>query len=459
MNFNDTIAALSTPIGKGGVAVIRICGDEAISVAEKVFFPKSGKKLSELKPNFMTYGEIKADGETVDDGLADVFRAPRSFTGEDTVEINCHGGILVSRKVLYACFSAGARQAYAGEFTRRAFVSGKMGLTQAEALSSLLEARNDEQLRLSRNNLSGKIKEKCDGIYDRLAGVLANIYAKVDFPDEDLASMTQDEAEKALSVLHAEIKKLSATYKTGHAVMEGVRTVICGKPNVGKSSLYNRLVGRDAAIVTDREGTTRDLLFETVTLGRVTLRLCDTAGIRKTEDEVEKIGVERAKRELEKAELVLAVFDGSVRIDEKDLEIIDDIKVIKAAKVAVINKYEEDSMIDESIIKDNFDRIVRLSAKENRNIEELVKTVGEIYINEEIDTANDAVIINARQNAALEKAAKHIESSLEALRAGFSADVAGVDVELAMSELSEMDGREVNEDIVSEIFSHFCVGK
>lgn len=459
MELNDTIAALSTPFGKGGVAIIRICGDKAVSVAEKVFFPKNGKRLSETEPNMMTYGEIRSSGETIDDGLAVFFKAPRSFTGEDTVEINCHGGILVSQKVLSACFSAGARAALAGEFTRRAFVNGKMGLTQAEALSSLLDAQNDEQLRLSRSVLSGKIKERCGELCADLSRLLANIYAKVDFPDEDLASMTDSETETALEELHGRIVKLLQTYKTGHAVMEGIRTVICGKPNVGKSSLYNRLVGREAAIVTAKEGTTRDLLTETVTLGRVTLRLCDTAGLRETEDEIEKIGVERARRELEGAELMLVVFDNSEPLDEEDLKIMEDIKNIKAAKIAIINKNDENSMIDERTIEDAFENVVRLSAKEDENMGELVKKVETLYINEEIDTASDAVVINARQNASLERAARHIEASIGAIRAGYSADVAGVDAELAMAELGGMDGREADEEIVSSIFSHFCVGK
>lgn len=459
MEFNDTIAALSTPLGKGGVAIIRICGDDAVSVAEKVFFPKNGKRLSETEPNMMTYGEIRAGGETIDDGLAVLFKAPRSFTGEDTVEINCHGGILISQKVLSACFLAGARPALAGEFTRRAFVNGKMGLTQAEALAALLDARSDEQLKLSRSVFSGRMKEKCAELCKDLSALLANIYAKVDFPDEDLASMTDSETEEALCELHGRIMKLLRTYKTGHAVMEGIRTVICGKPNVGKSSLYNRLVGREAAIVAAKEGTTRDLLIETVTLGRVTLRLCDTAGLHETEDEVERIGVERARRELEAAELVLVVFDNSEPLDDEDFRIMDDIKNIKAVKIAVINKNDEYSMIDERAIEDVFENVVRLSAREDDNIEELVKKVETLYINEEIDTADDAVVINARQNASLEKAAKHIEASIGAIEAGYSADVAGVDAELAMAELGGMDGREAGEEIVSDIFSHFCVGK
>lgn len=459
MNFYDTIAALSSPMGKGGVAVIRISGSEAFEIAERVFVSASGKKIADLKPNFMTYGKIIANGEAVDDGLLVKFCAPRSFTGEDTVEINCHGGIYVTQKVLSAVFSAGARPAEAGEFTRRAFVNGKMSLTQAEALGALLEARNDEQIHLARGAMGGKIKEASESLYKQMTALVATVYANVDYPEEDLADMTSSEMIEATNKLLSDIQRLRRTYKTGHAVVEGIKTVICGKPNVGKSSLYNLLVGREAAIVTEIEGTTRDLLCETTALGRVTLRLTDTAGIRSTSDVVERIGVERARRSLEEAELVLVMFDNSRPLDDYDIEIMDNIKNINATKIAIINKNDENSMIDASIIEKNFAHLVKISAKTEYNVEELRRLVERLYINEEIDVKNDAVLINARQDSSLEVAERHVNLALDALNMGLSPDIAGVDLELAMSALSEIDGREVDEGIVSEIFSHFCVGK
>ena len=465
MAYFDTIAALSTPFGKGGIAVIRISGSEALAVADRAFFPKNRKKLSEIGHGLMVYGEIRHDGETVDDGMAVTFRAPRSFTGEDTVEISCHGGILITQKVLSAVLSCGARSAEAGEFTRRAFVNGKMGLTEAEALGSLLEAGNDEQLRISRGAMSGRLGERCGEIYSSLRSVLAQVYANVDYPEEDLADMSADEMKNALSGVLEGINSLKDTYKTGHAVMEGVKTVICGKTNVGKSSLYNALVGRDAAIVTNIEGTTRDVLCETVSLGRVTLRLFDTAGIRKTEDAVERIGVERTLDSITEAELIFAVLDNSRPLDNEDIQILDNIKQLKCAKIAIINKNDENSMISDDDIPEFFDAIVRTSAKSGgvggavNGIDDLKRAVEQLYINERIDTSADAVVMNARQNASLELAAKHTALAISALDMGLSADLAGVDVELAMSALSELEGREVGEDVVSEIFSHFCVGK
>ena len=459
MNFFDTIAALSSPSGKGGVAVIRISGSEAIEIADRVFKCASGKLISDLRPNLMVYGNIISDGKVIDDGLCVKFCAPRSFTGEDTVEINCHGGIYITQKVLAAVFSAGARPAEAGEFTRRAFVNGKMALSQAEALGTLLEAKNDGQIELARNVMGGKIKAACDELYSKMVALVASVYANVDYPEEDLADMTNDEMTASTREILECVQKLRATYKAGHAVMEGVKTVICGKPNVGKSSLYNVLVGREAAIVTEIEGTTRDLLTETVSLGRVVLRLVDTAGIRDTEDRVERIGVERARASLDEAELVLAVFDNSRPLDDEDFEIMDNLKMIKATKVAIINKNDENPMISEDEICKNFNRIVKISAKNEYNVGELKELIERMYIDEEIDISTDAVLINARQDAALSVAEKHLRLALEALECGLSPDIAGVDLELAMSHLSEIDGREVDEDIVARIFSHFCIGK
>jgi tRNA modification GTPase len=404
-------------------------------------------------------GEIYRGDDMIDDGMATYFKSPASYTGEDTVEICCHGGALVTSTVLEAVLAAGARLSGAGEFTRRAFVNGKLALSQAEALGTLLEAKNDEQVILARSAMGGKIKQACESLYRQLVALVAQVYAKVDYPEEDLADMDSNEMENATRSLLSDVSALKSTYKTGHAVMEGVRTVICGKPNVGKSSLYNKLVGREAAIVTEIEGTTRDILSETVSLGRVTLRLVDTAGIRDTADTVEKIGVERAKKSLEEAELVLVVFDNSRELDNKDFELISELQNIEATKIALINKNDEKSKLSEDILKKDFDRILRISAKNDDGLDTLRALVEELYINEQIDTQNDAVLINARQHASLVNAEKHLVLALEALESGLSPDLAGVDLELAMSHLSEIDGREVDEDIVSEIFSHFCVGK
>lgn len=463
MFIGDTIAAISTARGKGGVALLRISGPDAVSICEKVFLPKSGKNLSEYAPRTAVFGSICAPDDRgewgeIDNGLATVFRAPASFTGEDTVEICCHGGILLTQTVLTACLAAGARAAEAGEFTRRAFLNGKMGLSAAEALGDLLEAQTREQLTLAHAGTDGRVERKCREIYDALCAVLSSVYAKIDYPDEDLAEMSREEMQAALAESISRIEKLLDTYRTGHAIAEGIPTVICGKPNVGKSSLYNCIVGRDAAIVTDVEGTTRDVLTETAALGRVTLRLFDTAGLHETEDVVEKIGIDRARRALEDAELILAVFDGSVAPDEEDKALAQSLSGTDATVIAVINKSDL-GVVEKDFYTTHFAHTVTLSAKEGEGTEALSALVESCFINGELDTKKDTVLTNARQKGAALTALEAIKRAQEGLTYGLPVELCCSDCEAAMQAIAELDGRAVSEDIVSHIFSHFCVGK
>ena len=460
MDFFDTIAAVSTPRGKGGVAVIRISGPDALAVGDAVF----SKKLSELPANKTVYGKIflpLADGgkKQIDDGLAVVFRAPQSFTGEDTVEINCHGGALVTATVLDACLAAGARQATAGEFTRRAFVNGKIGLDSAESLGALLEAKTLNQLTLARAGMDGRVGREAGRIYDSLLGVCAELRADIDFPDEDVSQMTLEELQNAVSAALKDTEKLALTYIAGRAIAEGVKTVICGRTNSGKSSLYNRLVGRDAAIVTDIEGTTRDLLEETVSFGGVTLRLCDTAGIRKTSDTVEKIGVERAENAINSAELILAVFDGSRKTDADDLAFIDDLKKIDGKTiVAVINKSDLPASELADVVKAGFENVVTLSALNGVGLNDLEKIISDKFFGGEIDE-DQATLVTERQYGSVVRAAEFLRTASDGLKKGLPFDLISSDIESAMTELAGTDGRFVKEDIIDNIFSKFCVGK
>ena len=463
MFIGDTIAAISTARGKGGVALLRISGPDAVSICERVFLPKSGKKLSEYAPRTAVFGSIYAPDDRgewneIDNGLATVFRAPASFTGEDTVEICCHGGILLTQTVLTACLAAGARAAEAGEFTRRAFLNGKMGLSAAEALGDLLEAQTREQLTLAHAGTDGRVERKCREIYDALCAVLSSVYAKIDYPDEDLAEMSREEMQASLNDCIVRVEKLLDTYRTGHAIAEGIPTVICGKPNVGKSSLYNLIVGHDAAIVTDVEGTTRDVLTETAALGRVTLRLFDTAGLRQTEDVVERIGIDRARKALEDAELILAVFDGSVAPDEEDKALAQSLSGSNATVIAVINKSDL-GITEENFYKTHFSHTVTLSAKAGEGTEELSALVESCFINGELDTKSDTVLTNARQRGAAIATLEALKRAQEGLELGLPVELCCSDCEAAMQAIAELDGRAVSEDIVSHIFSHFCVGK
>lgn len=463
MNLFDTIAAISTPYGKGGVALIRISGEKAVKVAERVFYPSNGKKLSECKSNVAYHGKIFKiiEGKTVqiDDGLVTIFRAPKSFTGEDTVEICCHGGVLVTENVLSACLTAGARHATAGEFTRRAFINGKMGLNEAEALGNLLEAETDEQMLASRAGMRGVLSEKTGEIYASLCSVLASVFAHIDYPDEDLADMSEEEMLDALNRIEATLLKLLATYSTGRAVMSGINTVILGKTNAGKSSLYNMLVGTDAAIVTDIEGTTRDVISERVKLGRVMIKLSDTAGIRSTSDAVEKIGVGRARAAAEGAELVLAVFDGSREQTDDERELVEYIKGLDAVKIAIINKSDVGCLPEYEALASEFEYSIKLSALKGDGYDGLCELVERIYIDKDLDTGNDAMIVNARQNAAITSALEAVRSAADGVKLGLPLEICCSDIEAAMQCLSELDGRAVSEDVVSEIFSKFCVGK
>ena len=465
MNIYDTIAAVSTPHGKGGVAVIRVSGMDAISICERVFFPKSGKALSSLSSNLTVYGEIRMpsyDGNlspVVDDGMAVCFRAPRSFTGEDTVEISCHGGILITSRVLSAILAAGARQAEAGEFTRRAFVNGKLDLTEAEALGSLLEAKTQGQLLLSRNGMNGILSGELKELYDRLCEIVTSVYAKIDFPDEDLAELTSEEILVRLTDIQSHIHRLCATYGTGRAICEGIRTVICGRTNAGKSSLYNQLVGREAAIVTDIAGTTRDLLEESVSVGHVILRLCDTAGLRESNDPVEQIGISRAKEQIDQAEFILAVFDRSATLSDEDHSLLARLRTCEIPVLILLNKCDLDAAWSTDILNGFSDEnILSISASENFGMDRLKERIESMFLDGTLDLRSDAIVTNARQYAALSRAAEHISDAIGSA-AVFSEDVSCVDLELAMSALAEVDGRSVTEDIVSQIFSHFCVGK
>ena len=459
--FGDTIAAVSTPRGKGGIAIIRVSGSEAIALCDRFFRAPSGKPLAETPSNTAVWGHILEEGEMIDDGIATVFRAPRSFTGEDTVEISCHGGILVTEAVLSVILAAGARPAEAGEFTRRAFVGGKLGLSQAEALASLLDAGNRNQMLLSRSGLEGKIAHRCREIYNHLCDILGNLYAKIDYPDEDLSGLSREQLIQGLTDILKQVTALSDTYKSGHAVAEGIRTVICGRPNAGKSSLYNRMVGRDAAIVTDVAGTTRDILEETVPFGGITLRLCDTAGLRCGDDvdTVEQIGIERAREQLEQAELILALFDGSRNWDSEDASFADTLSTRSECVIALLSKSDKATGSVGEQLRLRFPCVVEISAVTESGVDALAHEIERRFLDGNIDLRHDAVVASARQYASLCRCSDALNTTLSSLGAGFSEELCAADIETAMQAIGELDSRSVSDDIVSNIFSRFCVGK
>lgn len=463
MSYGSVIAAISTPSGKGGVAVIRISGEGSVDIASKIFFPKNKKTLADIPPRFQVYGDIISGSEYIDDGMATVFYAPASYTGEDTVEISCHGGILVTKRVLEAAFRAGAMPAESGEFTRRAFINGKLSLTDAEAIGNLLEAKTNEQAKLysaaARDLLTDKIKE----IRGALTEILSSVFARIDYPDEDLGDFSDSEACEKLAKVREQLITLVSTYPTGRAVAEGINAVICGKPNAGKSSLYNAILGEDAAIVTEIEGTTRDVLSRSVPLGRVMLKLSDTAGIREEEnaDKVEKIGIERSRTAVLNAELIITVFDGSTPIDSRDRDILELISATAATKIAVINKCDLEQRFELLALEEKFDKTVMISTKCDalhaaRSLAEAVET---LFTDGSLTVGTDAIVSSARQNAALIRALEFVEEAISAYESGIYADAVSSEIERALGSIAEIDGRAVSEAVVGEIFSKFCVGK
>ena len=462
MFLSDTIAAVSTPRGKGGIAVIRISGDQTSEVISKIFRPVGNGSIDGYPARRATYGSITTvDGDEVDRGILTFFRCPASYTGEDMAEISCHGGVYVTREVLSCVLSAGARLAEAGEFTRRAYLNGKLTLTEAEAVGELLEADTDDRRKLASSALTGKLSGKISEIADRLTGVMSALYAAIDYPEEDIGDTGEREICGVIDGSIKEIKKLLSTYKRGKAVSDGVKCVICGKPNAGKSSLYNLITGEESAIVTDIAGTTRDVLRERVSFGGVTLELCDTAGLRETEDSVESIGVKRAEAEMEKAELLIGVFDVSVPLSDNERAMIENYPSAPA-KIAVINKTDLDSGMTEDELKyieESHDSVVYMSCGNGTGLDALAAAVGELFDAGCCEIGRDAVIWSARQEATLHRALEYLMSASESLDYGDPVDAVCTLCEGALSELSETDGRGVSEEIVAGIFAKFCVGK
>ena len=463
MSIGETIAAVSTPRGTGGVAVIRITGDGARKVLGSVFTPAGGGSVFDRPAREAVYGTLRrSDGAAVDRVVATFFEGPHSFTGEDVAEISCHGGVAVTAAVLETVLEAGAVQAGPGEFTRRAFINGKMTLSEAEATGLLISADTPERMKLAGAAANGVLSRRISSVSRKLSSALASLCAVIDFPDELVADDNIDPEGEILAAIcgaRADIDAILATYRRGSAVVGGVRTVICGAPNVGKSSLFNALTGEDDAIVTEIAGTTRDVLRRTVSFGGVTLLLSDTAGLRDSSETVESIGVERAKKETENSELILAVFDGSRPLSEDEKKMIPSFP--GTAKIAVINKKDLPAGMtgeDVELVGKSFDAVVHVSAKDG-DTGELESAVSSLFDGGTVDLTRDPVIWDARRRADLRVAAELLGRAGEILSSGGPADAACALCEEAESRVAMTDGRGVSEAVLSEIFSRFCVGK
>ena len=452
----STIAAVSTPNAMGGIAVIRISGENALSIAEKVFSPYGDKKVSDMAGYTCAYGIAHDGEERLDDCILTVFRAPHSYTGEDIAEISCHGGLYVSRKVLRAVLKNGAVNAEGGEFTKRAYLNGKLDLTQAEAVMDIISAKGERELRMAENLREGAAFKKADVCSKKLLKILGDLAAWADYPEEDIPEVRPENIKSELTEVRDELRSLIRNYDSGRILREGVATAIIGRPNVGKSTLFNCLSGCERSIVTEIAGTTRDIIEETVRVGDITLRLSDTAGIHDTDDVIEGIGVEMAEKMIESSELIIAVFDGSCPLTEDDVQLINKINADKA--IAVINKNDVEQLIDTSLLTNKIKHIVYLSAKENTGVDDLHRHIEEIFrLNEaDFDTATAA---NERQKKCIDNALEGIESAISSLEIGEMLDAVNVLIDDAEQSLLQLTGQKITEAVVDEVFSRFCVGK
>ncbi len=458
MNILSTIAAISTPYGTGGISIIRISGVDAIKIASQIFKPSSSVSLCDVPTHTIHHGRIVSDsGKTIDEVLVSVMKAPRTFTGEDTVEINCHGGLMVTKLILELVLSKGAVSAQRGEFTKRAFLNGKLDLSQAEAVIDVINSKTNLEQEISVNNLGGALSFEINSIRERLLYLIANVQVLIDYPDEGLEPFSDDEFNGELLSIKEELRKLYDTSNAGIVLKEGISTAIVGKPNVGKSSLFNLLSGEEKAIVTDIEGTTRDAIEESVCLGDVTLRLTDTAGIRKTDNEVEKIGVKKALEYIEKSELIIFMADAMAGLDEKDEEILSSLSGKKA--IALINKTDLGIKEEVKELCNRFDRAIEFSVKEKKGIDELTKAVTELFEIGAINTNGTSVITSARHRDAVLKAKNAVENAIKAKNMAIPTDTVCIDLETAVSALGEITGLTVSEEVVDKIFHKFCIGK
>ena len=454
-----TVTAISTPPGKGGVAVIRVSGDGALAVAEKCFIPRDGKPLASHPPRRAVYGNIILDGKIVDDGLLLYFPAPHSYTGEDVIELSCHGGTLLSGMVLEATLKAGAVPAPAGEFTRRAYLAGKLTLSDVEAVGLAIDAVTPAQVRLAASDSRNRLRDAVGGLHDRLLSLISSLYAGIDYPEEDLADLTEEEVADGVEKILSDLASLRDTYRTGRAIREGLPAVIVGKPNVGKSAIFNRLLGCDAAIVTPIPGTTRDVLEYPLPVGRALLRLADTAGLRDTADPIERIGVERAKSRIGEAEVLLLVLDTSRPLEAEDRQLLDLAKSFPGAALLLLNKSDLPAVWGKDALPEGSPAAFAVSAGSGEGIDAVKEYLSGALTDDRLSLGCDAIVASARQAAAIASACDDLSGCLDSLRRGVPIDAAASLAESALASLSEIDGRTVSGEIVDEIFSHFCVGK
>ena len=457
-NLNDTIAAISTAIGEAGIAIVRMSGDDSVNIIDEIFVSASGKKMAEAENRKFLYGHIADGDKLIDEVLVVKMKGPHSYTAEDIVEVHCHGGVVSVKRILNLILSKGARLAEKGEFTKRGFLNGRIDLTQAEAVIDMIKAKTDISFDMGLNQLSGALSEVLNKLKDELVSMQALIVANIDFPDEDIEDAAyHDLMERSYKILE-KMDSLLDNSKNSRLLRDGINTVILGKPNVGKSSLLNGLLKYDRAIVTDIAGTTRDIIEDYINLDGVLLKITDTAGIRETDDEVEKIGVNIAREKLKEADLVIAIFDISRDFDKDDEEILNLIKDKK--HITILNKDDLDQKIsDEEIEKYFKDDYLRLSVMENESVKKIENLIIDLFFDGELQISSDSILSNIRHINALKEAKKALLEVNESLKEKVFLDLIEVDLENVIGHISEITGTITTEDILDRVFSDFCIGK
>ena len=452
----STIAAISTAQGQGGIGVIRVSGEQAFTIVDKIFKSVSGKKIMDIKGYTALFGHIYNNEEVLDEAVVLKYVAPKSFTGESVVEISCHGGMYITKEVLNAVIMAGASLAEPGEFTKRAYLNGKMDLTEAESVMDIISAKSKSAARAALFVKDGALFKKSQQVKQLLLDKAAHLSAWADYPEEDIPEVSEDSIMEAIEESISILEKLLSTYDMGQVVKEGIDTVIAGRPNAGKSTLMNLLVGREKSIVTNIAGTTRDVVEDTVLVGNVMLKLSDTAGIRDTDNEIEKIGVQKTFDKINGAGLVIALFDNNEELNSEDIDLITKIKDMPC--IAVINKIDLEDKVDKKYITDNIDNVVYISAKQQDNIDELKNMIEKIAGTEDFDPSA-GIIANERQRNAIRNAVNSLYEAKESLAMGMTMDAITVSLQETIDYLLELTGEKAGEEIVDSVFHNFCVGK
>jgi len=454
----DTIAAISTALGEAAIAIVRVSGPEAVALVDKLFRGKT--PLAQVPSHTIHYGFLvePSSGEKLEEVLVTVMRAPRTFTGEDVVEVNCHGGVVGVQRVLQLVLDAGARLAEPGEFTKRAFLNGRIDLAQAEAVIDLIRAKSERAMRLAVRQVDGELSQKIRELRQQLLSLLAHVEVTIDYPEYDVEELTRQQLCQEIAQVEGAIGRLLASARQGRVLREGITTAIVGRPNVGKSSLLNRMARANRAIVTDIPGTTRDIIEELVTIRGIPLRLVDTAGIRETTDVVEQIGVQRSRQALEEAELVLLVLNGAERLTDEDRRLMELVKGRDA--IVVVNKADLPRRLDMAAVEAAFPgRVVQTSTVAEPGLAPLEEKIAALFFSGQVDTDDATYLSNVRHIRLLNEALQALQEAAEQLQAAVPVDVAAIDLQRAWSLLGEILGEEVGEALLDEIFSQFCLGK